>query len=371
MGKWQAALESMDVKPFGGAYRGRRVLITGHTGFKGSWLAAWLAQMEAEVTGFSQDPATTPNHWDLLQLPIVDLRGDVRDLSAIGEAVHTSRPEIVFHLSAQPLVRRSYQDPLETWSTNVMGTANVLEACRKAKDLAAVVVVTTDKVYANKEYAQGYREDDRLGGHDPYSASKAACELVVDSYRKAFFGGDFAPLIATARAGNVIGGGDWSNDRLIPDVVRALACGQSLEVRSPNATRPWQHVLECTSAYLLLGEHLLSGKRAIAQAWNFGPNSEDNRSVAAILSELQIHWPELRWHQSVGQHPHEAGLLYLDSSMAKTILGWKPVWDLSATLAATANWYRQHALTQQASTYLQLKSYQESAATTGSPWAIQ
>jgi CDP-glucose 4,6-dehydratase len=360
----------MDVKPFGGTYRGRRVLITGHTGFKGSWLAAWLVQMGAEVTGFSLNPDTTPNHWDLLRLPIADLRGDIRDLSAIQEAVHASHPEIVFHLSAQPLVRRSYQDPLETWSTNVMGTANVLEACRKAKNLAAVVVVTTDKVYANKECAQGYREDDRLGGHDPYSASKAACELVVDSYRKAFFG-DSAPLIATARAGNVVGGGDWSVDRLIPDVVRAVNCGQSLEVRSPDATRPWQHVLECSAAYLVLGEHLLAGKRAIAQAWNFGPNAEDNRTVASILTELQTHWPELRWHRSEAQHPHEAGLLFLDSSKAEAILGWRPVWNLSATLAATANWYRQHALTQQPPTYLQLSNYVESAVIARSPWAVQ
>lgn len=350
-------------------YRGRRVLVTGHTGFKGSWLTAWLNQMEAEVAGFALDPSTAPNHWDLLSLPIADIRADIRDFSSVQRTVREHRPEIVFHLSAQPLVRRSYKDPLESWSTNVIGTANVLEACRSARDLRAIVVVTTDKVYANNECTRGYREDDRLGGHDPYSASKAAAELVVDSYRKSFFSGQGEPLIATARAGNVIGGGDWSEDRLIPDILRALSCGHSLEIRSPKATRPWQHVLECTAAYLLLGQHLLEGNRDAAGAWNFGPNADDNQTVAAILAELRNYWPELQWHESEAKHPHEAGLLYLDTAKAKSMLGWKPVWNLTTALAATADWYRQQASTKNPPTYQQLSGYRKAAALAGCSWA--
>jgi CDP-glucose 4,6-dehydratase len=355
------------VTQFNDIYRDRRVLVTGHTGFKGSWLSAWLTQIGAHVTGFALPPGTTPNHWDLLGLPVTDVRGDVRDVAAIQRAIDDHHPEIVFHLAAQPLVRRSYRDPLESWSSNVMGTANVLEACRNARDLRAIVVVTTDKVYANSEWTRGYREDDRLGGHDPYSASKAAAELVVESYRKSFFSRG-APLVATARAGNVIGGGDWSEDRLIPDVLRALDRGCSLEIRSPNATRPWQHVLECTAGYMLLGQHLLNGNHDCAGAWNFGPAADDNRTVANLLAELQGYWPELKWHTSEAQHPHEAGLLHLDTCKAKSILGWKPVWDLGSALSATAEWYRQQASTRQPPTLPQLSSYWESAALSDCCW---
>jgi CDP-glucose 4,6-dehydratase len=252
-----------------------------------------------------------------------------------------------------------------------MGTANVLEACRSVADLRAVVVVTTDKVYSNNESTRGYREDDRLGGHDPYSASKAASELVVESYRKAFFCSETSPLIATARAGNVIGGGDWSEDRLIPDVLRAMGRGTSLEIRSPNATRPWQHVLECTGAYLLLGQHLLSGNRSAAGSWNFGPNADDNLTVAGVLTELQSFWPELQWHRSSTEHPHEAGLLYLDTSKAKTVLGWGPLWNLRNALAATADWYRQHASGDQPPTFSQLSSYLETASGSACSWAAK
>ena len=356
------------MKQFNDIYRGRRVLVTGHTGFKGSWLSAWLNQMGAQVTGFALPPCTTPNHWDLLGLPVADVRGDIRDSTAIQRTVQDCRPEIIFHLSAQPLVRRSYRDPLESWSTNVMGTANLLEACRSAPDLRAIVVITTDKVYANNESTQGYREDDRLGGHDPYSASKAASEIVVESYRKSFFFGNDAPLIATARAGNVIGGGDWSEDRIIPDVLRALDRGCSLEIRSPNATRPWQHVLECTAGYLLLGQHLLNGNQDGVGAWNFGPAADDNCTVRSLLAELQSYWPELEWHSSEAQHPREAGLLHLDTCKAKSILGWKPVWGLGKALAATAQWYRQQAATRQPPTIPQLSSYVESAALSGCCW---
>lgn len=224
------------MKAFGGAYSGRRVLVTGHTGFKGSWLALWLHELGADVTGIALDPETAPNHWDLLGLPVRDIRLDIRNAEPLAAAVAEARPEVVFHLAAQPLVRRSYRTPLDTWTTNVIGTANLLDACRGVSGLRAVVAITTDKVYQNKEWPWGYRECDALGGHDPYSASKAATELVIDSYRKSFFAGAGSPLIASARAGNVIGGGDWSEDRLVPDIVRATARGESVEIRSPQAT---------------------------------------------------------------------------------------------------------------------------------------
>lgn len=354
--------------PFGDSYRGKSVFLTGHTGFKGSWLAAWLVEMGARVSGFALPPSSSPNHWDLLELSMADERGDIRDAAALRAALERARPDIVFHLAAQSLVRCSYREPLETWSTNVLGTATVLDACRSLPGLQAVVVVTTDKVYANREWPWGYREVDRLGGHDPYSASKAATELLCDSYAKAFFQQPGAPLLATARAGNVIGGGDWSEDRLIPDLVRAVASRQSLEIRSPGATRPWQHVLDCLSGYLLLGQRLLAGQRDVAESWNFGPGPADNRAVASVLESLQSHWPALQWHLTRDGHPHEAGLLYLDSAKARSRLAWQPAWSLERALAATAEWYREQAggrvLTQ-----AQIADYVASAEKAGCAWA--
>ncbi len=328
------------MKNFGGAYAGRRVLVTGHTGFKGSWLALWLHELGAELAGIALDPETKPNHWDLLELPVQDIRLDIRDAEGLAAAVAEARPEVVFHLAAQPLVRRSYRAPLDTWSTNVVGTANLLDACRKTTDVKAIVVVTTDKVYQNHEWPWGYRENDALGGHDPYSASKAAAELVVASYRKSFFSAEDAALIATARAGNVIGGGDWSDDRLIPDIVRATARGESAEIRSPNATRPWQHVLECLAGYLMLGQRLLARDAACAEAWNFGPDAAGNRSVQEVLHAIRAHWPQFSWHLSTGAHPHEAGLLQLDTAKARSRLNWCPVWSLEEALEKTATWYQ-------------------------------
>src|ERR1051326_4178596 len=363
-------MESMGMNPFGDIYRGCRVLITGHTGFKGSWLAAWLCELGAEVTGFALPPPTKPNHWELLRLPVRDLRGDIRDFAAVSNVVGGCRPQIIFHLSAQALVRRSYRDPLESWSTNVMGTANLLEACRKTDILRAIVVVTSDKVYADSESSWPYKEDDRLGGHDPYSASKAASELVVESYRKAFFSADPAPLVATARAGNVIGGGDWSEDRLIPDIIRALERKQSVEIRSPDAMRPWQHVLESLGGYLLLGQYLLWGRRDFAQAWNFGPNSNDTRTVCSLLTAMQRYWPDLSW-QFCQTKLHEAKLLHLESSKARSFLGWKPVWDLGTAIEATAAWYREHALTCRPITNHQIAAYLQSAAQSACSWIAQ
>ena len=351
------------MKLFSDVYRGKRVLVTGHTGFKGSWLSLWLKQLGAEVVGISLSPETQPSHWNLLGLESIVQHHelDIRHATEVASVFKATQPEVVFHLAAQPLVRRSYRDPLETWSTNVMGTANVLEACRQTSSVRAILAVTTDKCYENQERAWGYRETDRLGGHDPYSASKAGSELVAASYRRAFFHTDGAPLLATARAGNVIGGGDWSEDRLIPDLVRTIATRQSLEIRSPNATRPWQHVLESLSGYLLLGQKLIEGDQNFDCAWNFGPERSGNRTVADVLSRLQIHWPEMQWHQTVVPQPHEANLLYLDSAKAHGQLCWKSVWNLDTTLEKTADWYRAFQSSQTTISTQQLAQYVEAA----------
>lgn len=362
-------MENVGIRQFEGAYAGVRAVVTGHTGFKGSWLAAWLGSLGARVTGLSLPPSMEPNHWDLLAQDIDDVRGDVRDAGQVAAAFARTQPEIVFHLAAQTLVRESYSDPLNSWSTNVMGTANVLQACRLTPSVRAVVVVTTDKVYANREWHWGYRENDALGGHDPYSASKAACEILVDSYRKSFWGRDKPVLVASARAGNVIGGGDWAADRLVPDLVRAVYEHRTVEIRSPAATRPWQHVLDCLSGYLMLGQKLLAGDSTYADSWNFGPVAEDNRTVAQLLGSLNQHWSDLAWTATPSAGPHEAGLLLLDCAKARQVLGWRPVLQLDDALAMTANWYRHHHRTGQALSLAQLRQYVEKAAQTGARWA--
>ncbi|CAB1370495.1 CDP-glucose 4,6-dehydratase [Denitratisoma oestradiolicum] len=325
-------------------WKNRKVLVTGHTGFKGGWLSIWLTRLGAQVTGIGLPPATQPALYELAEIGalVSSHFQDIRDLPRLRETMLAAQPEVVFHLAAQPLVRASYRDPIETWSTNVMGTAHVLEAVRTCPSVKAVVVVTTDKCYENREWPWGYRENDTLGGHDPYSASKAGSELVVCSYRRSFFSAD-GPLLASARAGNVIGGGDWSEDRLIPDAARAMLAGQPLSIRSPDATRPWQHVLEPLNGYLLLAEHLLAGEARAAEAFNFGPEREGNRSVIEVLGELQRNWPELQINLPAdGATPtlHEANFLYLDSSKAWNTLGWKPVWTLGQALSQTATWYQ-------------------------------
>jgi CDP-glucose 4,6-dehydratase len=358
------------MRVFQDIYRNRRVLVTGHTGFKGSWLALWLHQLGADISGISLDPATSPNHWDLLQIPVQDHRVDIRDLGALQRIFHDVKPEIVFHLAAQPLVRRSYRDPLETWTTNVIGTANVLESCRQADGVGAIVVVTSDKCYENREWHWGYRETDALGGYDPYSASKAGAEMVAASYRSAFFSADTAPLLATARAGNVIGGSDFSEDRLVPDLVRSIESGQPLYIRSPKATRPWQHVLESLSGYLLLGQRLLEGKPDMARAWNFGPDAGGNCTVEEMLARLQLHWPQITWKGIDTPQPHEAGLLSLDSSLARHIMPWQPVWDLDTTLARTAEWYRAWLEDNTILSREQLAEYVSEAARLGRAWTL-
>jgi len=359
---------SVVVNLFGGSYRDRRVLLTGHTGFKGSWLALWLTRLGAQVTGASLAPTTDPNHWDLLKLDVVDRRVDIRDADAVARLVEDAQPELVFHLAAQPLVRRSYIAPVETWATNVMGTCHLLEACRKTTSVQAIVAVTTDKCYENREWVWGYRECDRLGGHDPYSASKAGAELVAASYRASLMSSPDAPLLATARAGNVIGGGDWSQDRLIPDLARAIAAGVSLEIRSPNATRPWQHVLESLSGYLLLGQQLLTREKHFAEPWNFGPDSLGNRSVSDVLTRIAQSWPEAKWHKTTQAHPHEARLLSLDSTKAHALLGWQPVWGFDEALRHTADWYRTWLTSGDIHSARQLDQYVQDAAAIGVSW---
>ena len=351
------------MKQFNDIFRGKRVLVTGHTGFKGSWLTLWLRELGAELVCISLDTVSQPNHWNLIKLNSVvnDNRLDIRNYQEVLGVFRNTVPEVVFHLAAQPLVRRSYMEPLETWSTNVIGTANVLEACRKTSSVRAVLVVTTDKCYENQEWTWGYRENDQLGGHDPYSASKAGAELVANSYRKAFFRIEGAPLLATARAGNVMGGGDWSEDRLIPDLVRAIAHQESLEIRSPSATRPWQHVLESLSGYLLLAKKLLEGDLNFEGAWNFGPERNGNRTVAEVLKKLEFLWPEMKWHSSPVPHPHEANLLYLDSTKAHSQLDWQPLWNLDTTLGKTSDWYRTYLESQKTISHQQLEEYVEAA----------
>ena len=323
-------------------WRDRRVLITGHTGFKGSWLTLWLRSLGAQVAGYALEPPTEPSLFELADLSSCCSHhiGDVRDCDSVLEVFSAEKPEIVFHLAAQPLVRESYRSPLATMATNVMGTANVLEAARSTTGVRALVVVTTDKCYSNRESLWPYSEDDALGGHDPYSASKACAELVTAAWRASFPREDLA--IASARAGNVIGGGDWAADRLVPDALRCWARRQCLEVRNPHAIRPWQHVLDPLHGYLLLAQQLI--REQGAEAWNFGPNEDDMIPVDKLLNLLARSWgPGAHWQAGRNDHPHEASLLRLDSTKARMRLGWRPVWALDTAIAQTVRWHRAHS----------------------------
>lgn len=363
---------------FSGCFTGKRVLLTGHTGFKGAWLAEWLLLLGAEVHGFALDPDESQPLFDQLGLAArlaSDTRGDVGDLKALQTLVRQCQPEIVLHLAAQPLVRRSFQTPVETFATNIMGTAHVLEALRSLTTPCTVVCVTTDKCYENREWLHAYREEDAMGGYDPYSASKGAAELVISSYRRSFFSRPESSLrLASARAGNVIGGGDWSPDRIVPDCMRALFAGEPIPVRNRHATRPWQHVLEPLSGYLWLAARLAAAPTAtsnLASAFNFGPALAGNRTVLELVQEILRHTAGHWVDRSDPNAPHEAGKLNLATDKAFHLLGWRPVWDFSATIAATTDWYQRDAVGESAVdlTRRQIMDFCQSAADQGIPWA--
>jgi CDP-glucose 4,6-dehydratase len=336
----RGTVEGVDVtKDF---WSGKRVLITGHTGFKGSWLSIWLSRLGADVTGYALQPPSRPSLFEEARVSdtMNSVIGDIRDLEEFRRQVNSSRPEIVFHLAAQSLVRKSYEEPLLTFMTNVMGTAHVLEAVREAPSVRAILVVTSDKVYENQNWLWGYRENDLLGGHDPYSSSKACAELVALAYRRSFYHEDGATRVVTARAGNVIGGGDWAEDRLVPDLARSLQQSGRVRLRNPSFIRPWQHVLDPLHGYLLLAEALYEGQSDLPSQWNFGPDAESHTSVLTLASRLMEHWGINGVDHDEGEHPAEAATLGLDSSRARRYLGWRPHLGLEPTIEKVADWYR-------------------------------
>jgi CDP-glucose 4,6-dehydratase len=325
----------------------KRVFLTGHTGFKGSWTALWLQQMGAQVTGFALSPPTSPALFDVARVAegMTSVIGDIRDRDLLAQTLLDADPEIVIHMAAQPLVRASYDDPVGTYATNVMGTVHLLEAIRQAPSVRAGVIVTTDKCYENREWVWGYREDEAMGGHDPYSNSKGCAELVTSAYRRSFFDGATGKAIATGRAGNVIGGGDWAADRLIPDILRAIDRGEKVLIRNPLAIRPWQHVLEPVGGYLVLAQTLWNDAAGAAQAWNFGPRDDDARPVQWIVERMCSLWGDgAGWTHDESTQPHEARYLKLDISKARDGLGWVPRWSLAEALRSIVAWHRDWAL---------------------------
>lgn len=361
MAEWHGSLAGLAMKS--SFWQGKKVFLTGHTGFKGSWLALWLQKLGAEVTGYALQPPTSPSLFDLAGVArgMTSLRGDVRDLKELLQVMEQQKPEIVIHMAAQSLVRYSYTDPVETFASNLMGTVNLLEASRQCGGVRAILCVTTDKCYENREWDWGYRENEAMGGHDPYSASKGCAELAAAAYRQSFFAGRGAAL-ATARAGNVIGGGDWAQDRLVPDMIRAFMENRPVVIRNPRATRPWQHVLESLAGYMSLVEKLCDEGDGYAEGWNFGPRDDETRPVDWVVETLARNWGEgADWVLDGGDHPHEAHYLKLDCSKAHTRLGWQPRLSLSQALEWTVQWYR--AFQQQGDlrrmTLQQIDRYQE------------
>ncbi len=357
---------------FNNIYHNTRVLITGHTGFKGSWLALWLKQMGAKITGYSLLPPTEPNHFDL---DIVSIIGDVRNADRVKNTFKEQQPAIIFHLAAQPIVRLSYKDPVDTFSSNVMGTINVLEAARECGSVRAFVNVTSDKCYENREWPWGYRENDPVGGYDPYSASKGCAEIITSCWRNSFFnlnnyGGAHNTLLASCRAGNVIGGGDWAVDRLIPDIMFAVSNNEKVKIRNPQATRPWQHVLEPLSGYLLLGQKLLEGRKEFAEAWNFGPSEDGNVTVGEIAEQVKRAWPKIEYEiQQSPDQPYEASMLILDCSKARSKLQWAPVWDGKTAVEKTTRWYTAFYESNDVQSMENLHRYIADAKSKQIPWA--
>jgi CDP-glucose 4,6-dehydratase len=361
---------------FSSIYHNKTVLVTGHTGFKGSWLVYWLSQMGAEIIGYSLEAPTSPNHIGLLGLEIESVTGDIRDQEKLEKTFGKYKPDIVFHLAAQPLVRLSYENPIETYETNVIGTLRVFEACRKY-NVQAIVNITSDKAYENKEWVWGYRENDPMGGYDPYSSSKGCADILGSSYRNSYFNikdykNKHNTLLATCRAGNVIGGGDWAKDRLLTDIMVSVSKGKKVSIRNPYATRPWEHVLEPLSGYLHIGQKLLEEKQKFADAWNFGPSDEESITVEDAVRNIKKHWSKVDYEiNSDSNQLHEANLLKLDCSKAHILLKWKDVWDSDITFEKTTKWYKSYyednkrILTQN-----DLESYVTDAKYKNIEWAI-
>jgi CDP-glucose 4,6-dehydratase len=341
-------MESLVMKYlFAGIYKNKTVLVTGHTGFKGSWLVLWLHKMGATVVGYSLPAPTEPNHFSLLNLDIISIIGDIRDLEKLNQVFTEYKPDIVFHLAAQPLVRLSYENPIETYETNVIGTLKVFEACR-THNVKAIVNITSDKAYENKEWVWGYRENDSMGGYDPYSSSKGCADLLAASYRNSYFNPieykkSHNTLLASCRAGNVIGGGDWAKDRLMTDIMLSVSQGKKVSIRNPYATRPWQHVLEPLSGYLVIGQKLLEENVEFGEAWNFGPSDEGSITVEEVVNHVKRHWDAIDYEVHNDPHQlHEANLLKLDCSKAHVRLKWKDVWDSETTFEKTIKWYKNY-----------------------------
>jgi len=354
---------------FGGVYKNKTVLITGNTGFKGSWLALWLNEMGANVIGYSINKVSSPSHFSLLNLKYKTYFKDILDKGSLKNVFLKHQPEIVFHLAAQSLVRESYLNPHETYEVNLIGTLNVFEAARKCKSVKAIVNVTTDKVYENLEKNISYKESDRLGGFDLYSSSKACSEILTASYRRAFFF-DNKILLATARAGNVIGGGDWANDRLIPDLIKSTHSNKKAQIRNPYSVRPWQHVLEPLSGYLLVGQKLLEKKKTVADAFNFGPSEASCITTSEILNRMKKQWNKIdfRISENKNKNYHEAGILKLNYSKSKKELGWKPIWNIHETIVRTSQWYQQFYEKKHLLSHDDLNEYINSAIKQKSIW---
>ena len=349
MGNTPSHLHTFTPSLFGSVYAGKKVLVTGHTGFKGSWLTIWLKELGADIIGYALDPYTSKDNFVVTKISekISDVRGDIRDYEKLEKIFQKYNPEIVFHLAAQPIVRESYLNPKETYDTNVGGTVNVFECCRLTNSVKVIINVSSDKCYENKEWIWGYRENDPMGGYDSYSSSKGCSELITAAYRKSFFNPDHfeehGKNLSSVRAGNVIGGGDWQKDRIIPDCVRAFENNKPIEIRSPRATRPWQHVLEPLSGYLLLASRMYKEPQKFCGAWNFGPNQDSIITVGEIADMIVAKWGSGSWIDRSNQsEPHEANLLSLDISKAKSYLKWSPVWDIETTIEKTVKWYKEY-----------------------------
>ena len=360
---------------YNGIYNNKTVLVTGHTGFKGSWLCLWLTNMGAKVIGYSLPPNTKPNHYEMLNLDMISVLGDIRDKDKLNSVFEEHQPDVVFHLAAQPLVRLSYKEPVDTFEINAMGTINVYEACRNSSSVKAIINITSDKCYENKEWMWGYRENDAMGGYDPYSASKGCAELITSSYRNSFFnlkdyGISHNILLASCRAGNVTGGADWSEDRLIPDIMKAVADNKKVFIRNPNATRPWQHVLEPLNGYLHVGQKLLEGKKSFAEGWNFGPSDDEDISVEHVVKNIKKCWNKFDYEISQDSNqPYEATLLKLDCTKARSKLKWKDLWNFDITFEKTVNWYREFYENSNVISQNQLENYIKEAKNKKLEWA--